>query len=130
MEFKLIWSQFISSAPELSYLALCLLSVGISEAAVERSFSQQKFTHSEVRNKLEADIVEAEMRIKFNEAKIKCPEADTGSRKRKVLSSVTSSSAASNGDNLMDSILLNIEEQGEVLSDKSSSSDSEADEKE
>ena len=45
---------------------MCLLSVGISEAAVERSFSMQKFTHSDIRNRLSEDIVEAEMRIKFN----------------------------------------------------------------
>jgi len=65
-DWKLFWTKYYRKCPELSILSLCLLSIGISEAACERSFSIQKLTHSDVRNRLSADIVEAEMRIRFN----------------------------------------------------------------
>jgi hypothetical protein len=52
----------------LATIALCLLSIGISEATVERSFSIQKLTHNDIRNRLAADIVQAEMRIRFNKS--------------------------------------------------------------
>ena len=53
-------------APELGNVAICLLSLGISEASCERSFSIQQLTHSKVRNRLNEDIVQAEMRIRYN----------------------------------------------------------------
>lgn len=65
-DWKLFWTKYYRKCPELSILSLCLLSIGISEAACERSFSIQKLTHSDIRNRLSADIVEAEMRIRFN----------------------------------------------------------------
>ena len=44
--------------------------MGVSEASAERSFSDQKFVHSKVRNRLDEDVVEAEMRIRFNSTEI------------------------------------------------------------
>lgn len=35
---------------------------------MERNFSIQKLTHNDIRNRLAADIVEAEMRIRFNKS--------------------------------------------------------------
>jgi hypothetical protein len=62
----LFWSKMKRSAPELSNVAVCLLSLGISEASCERSFSVQQLTHSKTRNRLNEDIVEAEMIIRYN----------------------------------------------------------------
>jgi hypothetical protein len=47
-------------------VALVLLSVSASEAAVERSFSAQGAVHSDTRNSLHSTTVEAEMFLKFN----------------------------------------------------------------
>jgi hypothetical protein len=60
------WSMYLTAAPELASVARCLFSIGISEAMCERSFSIQQLTHSKIRNRLNDDIVEAEMRIRFN----------------------------------------------------------------
>jgi len=51
---------------ELALVALALLSVSASEAAVERTFSAQGRVHSKARNQLSNEAVEAEMMIKFN----------------------------------------------------------------
>jgi hypothetical protein len=59
-----VWMLYNSI--ELSIVARTLLSICASEAAVERSFSTQKFVHSTQRNRLKADAVEAEMMICFN----------------------------------------------------------------
>jgi len=67
-DWKLFWVKYYDRTPELAAVALCLLSIGISEATVERSFSIQKLTHNDIRNRLAADIVEAEMRIRFNKS--------------------------------------------------------------
>lgn len=67
-DWKLFWIKHYDRTPELAAIALCLLSIGISEATVERSFSIQKLTHNDIRNRLAADIVEAEMRIRFNKS--------------------------------------------------------------
>src|ERR1700730_13909013 len=48
----------------LASVALPLLAINPSEASVERSFSQQKLTHSALRNRLGIDIIEAQMFIK------------------------------------------------------------------
>jgi hypothetical protein len=66
-DWVLYWTSMKDEAPELSCIAICLLSIGISEAACERSFSLQKLTHSALRNRLEASVVEAEMRLRYNE---------------------------------------------------------------
>jgi hypothetical protein len=51
---------------QLAEVAVALLSVTASEAAVERSFSAQSLVHSKRRNSLHNDAVEAEMMLKFN----------------------------------------------------------------
>jgi hypothetical protein len=50
----------------LAIVALAMLAINPSEASVERSFSQQKLTHSSLRNRLADEIVEAQMFIKMN----------------------------------------------------------------
>lgn len=70
IDWKLFWTKYYHISPHLSIIAICLLSIGISEACVERSFSVQKFTHSDVRNRMKGDIVEAEMRLRFNKNNI------------------------------------------------------------
>jgi len=76
IDWKLFWTKYYRVSPHLSIIALCLLSIGISEACVERSFSVQKFTHSDVRNKMKEDIVEAEMRLRFNKINVNDEIAD------------------------------------------------------
>jgi hypothetical protein len=71
-DWLLFWSKMKIFAPELSNVATCLLSLAISEASCERSFSVQKLTHSKLRNRLNDQIVEAEMIIRFN----KCIKKD------------------------------------------------------
>ena len=66
--WKLFWIKQYDRTPELATVALCLLSIGISEATVERSFSVQKLSHNDIRNRLAADIVQSEMRIRFNKS--------------------------------------------------------------
>jgi len=61
---RLVWSLYTESS--LSRVALVLLSIGASEAAVERSFSSQAAVHSKERNRLHNETVEAEMFLKFN----------------------------------------------------------------
>lgn len=62
----LFWNRMKRTVPELSCVAICLLSLGISEAACERSFSIQQLTHSKIRNRLNDKIVEAEMVLRYN----------------------------------------------------------------
>ena len=61
---RLVWSLYAEST--LARVALVLLSVSASEAAVERSFSAQAFVHSKERNRLHSETIEAEMFLKFN----------------------------------------------------------------
>jgi Protein of unknown function (DUF 659)/hAT family C-terminal dimerisation region len=61
-----VWFLYTDKAPEMSYVALALLSVNASEACVERSFSAQGFVHSDVRNRLGPKEVENELIIKLN----------------------------------------------------------------
>jgi len=51
---------------QLADVAIALLSITASEAAVERSFSAQALVHAKRRNSLHNDAVEAEMMVKFN----------------------------------------------------------------
>jgi hypothetical protein len=51
---------------QLSSVALALLSCSASEAAVERTFSQQGLIHSKRRNRLLNNIVQSEMMMTFN----------------------------------------------------------------
>lgn len=60
------WLKNVSIVPELSYVALALLSINCSEASVERSFSAQSTTHSLKRNRLHDKKIEDEMFVKLN----------------------------------------------------------------
>lgn len=51
---------------QLAIVAVALLSITASEAAVERSFSAQALVHSKRRNALDSSSIEAEMMLKFN----------------------------------------------------------------
>ena len=59
-----MWSLYAELS--LSRVAAVLLSVSASEASVERSFSAQAAVHSDERNRLHGETVEAEMFLKFN----------------------------------------------------------------
>jgi len=61
---RTVWHLY--SETLLAQVALVLLSVGASEAAVERTFSTQSLVHTKLRNRLLPPIVEAEMFIRFN----------------------------------------------------------------
>ena len=63
---RAVWALYLDEAPVLAHAAVALLSIAGSEAAVERSFSAQGSTHSDRRNRLQDEIVEAEMFVKFN----------------------------------------------------------------
>jgi len=65
---KKIWYLYTDTAPELSAVAIALLSIVPSEAAVERSFSSQDSIHTKKRNRLHDSTVKAEMFILFNSA--------------------------------------------------------------
>ena len=62
-----VWHLHSTQAPVLANAAVALLSISSSEAAVERTFSAQGDVHTDRRNRLGDDTVEAEMYIKFNE---------------------------------------------------------------
>jgi hypothetical protein len=62
-----VWHLHSTQAPVIANAAVALLSISSSEAAVERTFSAQGDVHTDRRNRLGDDTVEAEMYIKFNE---------------------------------------------------------------
>jgi hypothetical protein len=76
---KLVWSQFLERALELSQSVLVLLSIPSSEAAVERSFSMQSQVHSKIRNRSADEQVETEMFIKMNTRALNGPSEYDGS---------------------------------------------------
>lgn len=87
---RLVWYLHLRHAPVLAHAAVALLSVAGSEASVERTFSAQGDVHTDRRNRLADEIVEAEMFIKFNEGTVKRMEewerdmkATTSNRRRK-----------------------------------------------
>ncbi|MDR3447339.1 DUF domain-containing protein [Dyella sp.] len=61
-----VWAQYALDGLELPTVALALLSIVASEAAVERSFSAQDAVHTKKRNRLGRDTVQAEMFVRFN----------------------------------------------------------------
>lgn len=65
---KLTWGRFSASHFELSKIAIAILSICPTEAAVERSFSALSDIHTEDRNRnrLSNNIIEAELKIKWN----------------------------------------------------------------
>jgi hypothetical protein len=66
---RMVWLLYNSC--ELGKVALALLSVTASEAAVERTFSAQAAVHTKKRNRLHSDTVEAEMLLKFNQRQLR-----------------------------------------------------------
>jgi len=66
------WSLNIET--ELAKVAIALLSIPSSEAAVERTFSAQDSIHRKKRNALKADTVQASMFIAFNHRKLTMPD--------------------------------------------------------
>lgn len=69
---QLFWSCYLFTAPELSSVALALSTMSVSEASVERTFSAQKFTHTDLINQLSSELVEDEMMIRRNYDIISC----------------------------------------------------------
>ena len=63
---KLVWANFLISKNELAEVALAMLSICPSEACVERSFSALADVHTNERNSLQDNIIEAEMNLKWN----------------------------------------------------------------
>ena len=63
---RTMWGLKVRAAPELAACALALLDLTASEAAVERSFSQQNLIHSKQRNRLADDTVHLSMAFSFN----------------------------------------------------------------
>jgi hypothetical protein len=66
-ELAAFWRHYQSTrAPHLANVALSLLSICATEAAVERSFSAQSLVHSKTRSRLYGDAVESLMMLRFN----------------------------------------------------------------
>jgi hAT family C-terminal dimerisation region len=65
---RTVWFLWLErrGCQELSIIAVILLSINCSEAAVERSFSLQKLTHSVLRNRTKLDSVQSQMFLKIN----------------------------------------------------------------
>lgn len=78
---RLVWYLHLRHSPVLAHAALALLSVAGSEASVERTFSAQGDVHTDRRNRMADEIVEAEMFIKFNDSTVKRMEEWEGEMK-------------------------------------------------
>jgi hypothetical protein len=76
-----VWNLYLDSSPIIAHAAVALLSVAGSEAAVERTFSAQGLVHSDLRNRMGNDAVEAEMFIKFNQRTVEVAEQRGGGGK-------------------------------------------------
>jgi hypothetical protein len=63
---KFTWGRFSASHYELSKIAIAILSICPSESSVERSFSALSDIHTLERNRLTNNIIEAELKIKWN----------------------------------------------------------------
>jgi hAT family C-terminal dimerisation region len=63
---RIVWGMYLHTAPELARVAIAILSIGSSEAAVERTFSIHNIVHSNRRNRLKATAVQREMFIRYN----------------------------------------------------------------
>jgi hypothetical protein len=63
---KLTWGKLMTECYELSKIAIAILSICPSEACVERSFSILSDIHTNDRNRLHEDIIDAELSIKIN----------------------------------------------------------------
>lgn len=62
-----VWACLTNpAAADLCDVAKALISVNPTEAAVERSFSAQDDVHSDERNRLSPEVIQAEMCLKWN----------------------------------------------------------------
>ena len=77
-DVRLTWTSFTNTAPELCLLAIALLSITASEAAVERTFSRQRLVHSKLRNRLSDDTVRMQMFFSFNTRVLEQPHRHHG----------------------------------------------------
>jgi hAT family C-terminal dimerisation region len=66
----------LASSAELTQLAIALLSITASEAAVERTFSRQGLVHSKLRNRLSDRSVQSQMFFSFNTRALEHPDRD------------------------------------------------------
>jgi hypothetical protein len=66
----------LASTAELTQLAITLLSITASEAAVERTFSRQGLVHSKLRNRLSDRSVQSQMFFSFNTRALEHPDRD------------------------------------------------------
>ena len=62
----LYWQGKLHVAQELAEFAIFLFSIAVTEAAVERTFSVQKFLETPLRNALQDKVVQAALFVKFN----------------------------------------------------------------
>jgi hypothetical protein len=76
---KTIWENYSIHCFALSIVAIAILSVSASEAAVERTFSTQGEIHRLKRNRLLNVSIESEMYIRLNEIALKKRYAPSGS---------------------------------------------------
>lgn len=60
------YTKYFRTHPFMTTTARIFLSMNVTEAAVERTFSAQDQVHSKKRNRLMDDVVTAEMVLKFN----------------------------------------------------------------
>jgi hypothetical protein len=67
----------LCTSKELSSLAIALLSITASEAAVERTFSRQGLVHSKLRNRLSNASVQSQMFFSFNSRALEQAERDS-----------------------------------------------------
>ena len=65
-DVKVFWESKLREAEELARVALFVHAVGVSEAAVERSFSTMKFVNAPLRCKMASSLVQAIMFVRFN----------------------------------------------------------------
>ena len=63
---RVYWASKLHVAEELAEVALFLAGVAVSEAAVERTFSQQKFIATGLRNALNDAVEQSALFVKFN----------------------------------------------------------------
>eukprot|EP00667_Euglena_gracilis_P025496 EG_transcript_29981 len=62
----LYWQSKLHVAQELAEFAIFLYTIAVTEAAVERTFSAQKFLETPLRNALHEKVVQAALFVKFN----------------------------------------------------------------
>ena len=62
---KEMWQSLLDESEELGTIALTLLKCAVSEAAVERTFSHQKFVDGPLRTQLHMATMQAQLFVRF-----------------------------------------------------------------